>query len=586
MHLRAFLVLAVVALCAWIFVLFLQLAPEEGGSPAGATSPGTQAAPATAVLVDSEGGATRVEIAADPEPPAAPDANGAERVEGAGQAPHTHVLRGILRDPSGSPIDRAGEARFFVDGASWPCTPERSASIPDEESWGTLQDRFATLEDIEWREVNDLPSCEYRLAGIVPGFRRIRVDLAEHRHAEVEIDVGNAEEVEQDLVLVPLDGLTVRLSANGGRPFASLAAELGMQADEFDAIPLSVWRSSGRPPREDSAVGSHVPRLEPEELESLSLPGDAIAWTRLDPPPPCWIGLQFGQRFLEWKGIALGESEVLFELGAEDLVPAFGRVRLRVVSAESGRPLTDARVSLFDEFQARSLAEHIDRVPDANGAVFLENVPPGAHDLVVEESEHSLWQDHIVVQPGADLDLGALALFQRAPIFVEVVDDRGSLVPAEIVLVPLVPGAMFGDLESPSSVTRATSGQVELGSPSRRSLVFARELEHGARHGPARRSATRLLDPATELPASLVLEVRDARHVELGFASLRSGRVEFQVEDRNGIVVMNVIFDVQSPPILKLPPGDYRARLLGPDGREICAVDFAVGSEALRVEFP
>ena len=172
----------------------------------------------------------------------------------------------------------------------------------------------------------------------------------------------------------------------------------------------------------------------------------------LSRPPPLFVSAVIRNVVLVTKPVAAGTAEVTLEVPLADALASFGTVRLRLVDATSGAPITKAQVSLNDR---QSMGGETPIGED--GSIEWRLRPPGFLGLRIWSMEHEMVDHSIRVRPGETTDLGTLALERAVQIAGTVRDESGQPVKCAVSAhrldrlpfrQPLETGMTFG-LEEP-----------------------------------------------------------------------------------------------------------------------------------------
>jgi hypothetical protein len=274
---------------------------------------------------------------------------------------------------------------------------------------------------------------------------------------------------------------------------------------------------------------------------------------------------------------------VRFKLRHADLEARFAALSLRVVDA-TGAPVAGARATLKADNSAHRRAEQMEVPSGADGRVAFPPAVPGEYEVLVE-LESALAQQRLELSAGERRDLGDVALAGGSRIGLRVVDEAGGPALAWIEVGPLVPGGYAEDLYPPNLHRHTDSdGRFELQFPSSPSIVRASAMDPRSLMQLGVRSANAPVDPERPPAGELVLVVARPRALDLELTDDRATRLE--VVDGLGVLVAASHLEGRRELRVELPPGDYVARLLDAERRELASADLALRDEPLRLRLP
>lgn len=142
---------------------------------------------------------------------------------------------------------------------------------------------------------------------------------------------------------------------------------------------------------------------------------------QIDEDPPVTISLMLGTAVLASETLTERVPEVTLRVSAEQANRALTKVRLTAVDGETHEPLPDVRFTL----RGVGGRQH-SWVTDARGAITFESIPPGAWKLESGGERGSLHQS-LLLQPGADVDLGRIPLHSARQISFRLPEDIDQL---------------------------------------------------------------------------------------------------------------------------------------------------------------
>lgn len=166
---------------------------------------------------------------------------------------------------------------------------------------------------------------------------------------------------------------------------------------------------------------------EPEITEAYS------GILELAQPLPAYVSATLADVVLQTRFVPADAEEVVFQLTTAELEGQMGGLRLRLVDADSGRPITKGRVGLHANGKYGTGLEII----DSNGYVVFDNEPPGPRHLSIVASGFEWVVEQVRIEAGHVTDLGTYRLNRPVTIAGQIVDEYGSPVRAWVSLWPL-----------------------------------------------------------------------------------------------------------------------------------------------------
>jgi hypothetical protein len=258
---------------------------------------------------------------------------------------------------------------------------------------------------------------------VVPVDHEVRVQAAGYVTAVETLRVASGATCVHETVLVRALSLPLRIQDTNGVLLDFIGEPLGIESHIGVAVtrerPIDVLprtgRQSGRP------CASLVLR---DMFGSSELPPDLgeryCGLLVMNEAPPLWATLAYGDVIVESRAIVGDERELVFVVDPEALRAGHGSVRVRVVDAQSGEPLTSGIV--LDSPQGGPSIE-----PQLDGdTLVFRDLKPGSLDLMCELREYEHLEREVPIRPYSETDLGTIALGRRAPFEVRVVDEAGA----------------------------------------------------------------------------------------------------------------------------------------------------------------
>ncbi len=406
---------------------------------------------------------------------------------------------------------------------------------------------------------------------------------------------GHPDDDPQDerLVLwaVGKEWVAVVVQTNDGRPFRTLAEDLGLEPKRFFYQSFDMRVQLSPPgqgvPFEPARGPEHVATFHrPPEYKSFEFASGVAGQLELEHDPPMWAQLLLFGAPLGVEVIHPGDREVVFHLDQAAFDSCCSRVKLRVLDAHTHAPITDAKVTLRADTAPHRRTDQENVRPEWDGSVEFPRVMPGKYELTVTHGD-DLDQRRIELVAKQVLEVGDVLLEQRGHLDLLVVDEGDHPASAWIEIAPFEPGKRVDELYPPMLHRQSgTDGKYRLPLPTKRSIVRAR-IEGGTSNGqPAQgaRSANLLIDPDKLPPQPWKIVLRDP--VSTSFQVGLRDVTTVEVQDELGIVDTWPHFDAQGKATCDLVPGRHKARYLDASKSVRNEQDFVVAKDSGLVHGP
>jgi hypothetical protein len=148
--------------------------------------------------------------------------------------------------------------------------------------------------------------------------------------------------------------------------------------------------------------------------------------------PPSHIALLLRNAVLDQQVIQPGQQEVKFVVDMDAVKKLLGSATLRVVDADTGEPITDARVSLSSSNGGGPGSKL-----DETGRAVVENLAPGLLHCQINAKNHEQYDSAVRIEAGQHLDLGEIRLGPATPLTGMVLDEGGKPANATITWTEL-----------------------------------------------------------------------------------------------------------------------------------------------------
>ncbi len=327
----------------------------------------------------------------------------------------------------------------------------------------------------------------YSIEGLHPGTWKVFVSAEGRLAKRTEVEIAPGVHVKRlDLSLGDPLRVRVKLLTPDGRDLAAAIAADPELSWRVELIPVALRPGSAARflPRgggngRGHGCGTYTPRAELSEEERSAHP-DVSGVLTVSEEPPLEVGLALSGALIERRPLAAGQDEVEFRLSLDDLRRCFPTVVVRLVDAQTHRPVTKAGVTIegvstrvdadsagiasfaneaeTDERRAalalekfafdRKLAEDkklaADRssqgIPgspvDANGDVRIPWVPCGEHTLFVLAPGYGPLQTRVLIEAGNVCELAPIELSGLARVSGRIFDADGQPMQVSFSLLP------------------------------------------------------------------------------------------------------------------------------------------------------
>ena len=402
----------------------------------------------------------------------------------------------------------------------------------------------------------------YSILGLRPGRWQLVCRADGYRPLEGELVLVAGERVRRhDLVLEPALQIRIDLRTPDGRPLYEVLHEAGIAADD-PVVPVATSEHPGPslPARGGASYRHHEHGVFRFANRGAGADAQGCAGhLEVRTPLPAYVSLVQQHLVLETRRLEEPVEVLRFTVSLDQLLGNLGSVRLRVLDADTGAPLPEARVALGPD---ASWGTH---APDAGGVLVLERVRPGPQRLVVEASGRARLRRVVDVQPGSDLDLGDVVLESATAMRGTVVDPDGAPVSVDLIWGRVDRAAGQVEIDWSHGARSDASGAFEIPSlaPTEYLLRTVADSERRSPHAPERAwaSAGVLVDVRAQAAEGVRLVVHPYSEVVLQ-PSLDEGQERsYRVCDATGFPIRSGLLRGSEPRRLRLAPGSYELEL-------------------------
>ncbi len=161
-------------------------------------------------------------------------------------------------------------------------------------------------------------------------------------------------------------------------------------------------------------------------------PKDGFAGTLHLTALPAHVALLQRHLVLQQQRVQPGQQQVKFVVDVGALKALAGAATVRVLDADSGAPLTTARVELNTSNRGGGGAK-----VDADGRAIVEGLSPGLLRCHIRVADHEDMYTTVRIEPGQRLDLGDVRLGKALPLQGTVLDGDGKPASANLAWTEL-----------------------------------------------------------------------------------------------------------------------------------------------------
>ncbi len=411
----------------------------------------------------------------------------------------------------------------------------------------------------------------YATTGLAPGRWNVQAQadgFATYR-GEHELDTSEVQVV--DLTFASAQRVKVFLrTPDGASLHAALAKVFTLRGLHVVATTQAI--AGDLPAVESTSVGDLEAGRYRSAYEADTKVGasDPDGELQLDRPAPVHATLLLRHLVLARQIVAPAQSELTFTLDAKEVLDRLTTVRLRVLDAVTGQPVSGAFAALESSQGGGARAK-----TDADGVAVSEQVPPGLSALQVNAKGYeSLWT-LVRVPAGGTLDLGDVTLHPPVPLRGRLLDGDGKPVSGSLQWTPLDTMTFPRELVNRRNTSTDGDGEYTLSLGKRRYVITARSSD--GRVGVA----------IAEGGAPQACDVRMVTPVEVFLVAKGDPLVAYvaTVRDHDGVPIAAVRIEPRwREQTLRVPPGDYTLEVHDDGDRLVHTQKLSARAAAITLE--
>jgi len=311
---------------------------------------------------------------------------------------------------------------------------------------GTLEN--ATVEVDKAVGESDVPvhAGTYSIAGLAPGPYTLSVHARGCVSRPVQVALDASRPIERlDLRVDRAPSIPVRIRTPDGQPLLALFDQAQLPERMY---PVATQQAVAHELAEDQAfpmqTWTEFSKLKDGEDAAELQAADWDGMLDVSVPLPLFVNLVWGRRVLDSQVVTAAGVSVSFSVSLDSLFAELSSVRVRVLDAESDRPLDGVLAHLDDDAFLEG---------DSTGVFSFDKVPPGPHVLRIHPPGSWMGLSGSLVLAGADdatheeliipldtlagkpLDLGDLRVQRTVAVRGRVTDGGGRPLALDVIAI-------------------------------------------------------------------------------------------------------------------------------------------------------
>lgn len=455
----------------------------------------------------------------------------------------------------------APDARAFVYGVA-----RDSKGAPMYPGWVTAQAGAGVRTTVQLQE-----GGYYGIAGLAPGPWKLLMKTREGAEASADVEL-HAGPNRHDFTVEKLLQTRIVVVTPDGEPLSTaLRKEHRMTFLGCPVVAIATREPPGRLPLTE--LRSHQRYLGLGEFKVFNYrdkqPPEVAGVLTLQDDPPFYVSAIFKHIVLETRALKEPVEELRFVLTPEQVLDHLATVKVRLVAAESGEPVS-GRVEISDRQSggAGTMGE---------GAIVCPNVQPELMQLTIWMTDREEVRSYIRVPDGGELDLGTFRLHPPCEISGRVVDANGKPVGCGIVARNLEYMTFPQPLRDGRSWQSDAHGVFKIRGVGRGRILLVAAHKEWALGGT-------IVDTSGGSVGDVEIRLRKGVPVTLKPRFGPMEQLTATVRDGNGVVLYaNRLRTPRWPVTLQLAPGEYSVELAD-DDRVRKTIPVHVGAAPVEIE--
>jgi hypothetical protein len=488
------------------------------------------------------------------------------------QATAPHRAAAEQGTASGDAASSAKEARLPVQRtvatATWskddPVGILVTGTVKGRDGSAVKDPSVSFVQDDHWHSGDLGKLGTYAATGLQPGASEVRVAADGFADLKTAFTVTGEAVQRFDIMLDAAYPVAVRMETPDGKPLNPELNRLSLYQG------LQIVGDNNPIPEHLAPTDYGIVFFGAAKWQAIQNPKDSLVGTlELPEAPPAYVAALLRSVVIAQQQIAPGQKEVKFAIDPKDVFAQTGIVKVRLLDADTGQPLTDARVSAHHSNMGGGGA-----LVDAEGRVTIAEALPGLLILDVYAKDHETPWLTFRLGAGETKDLGDLRLGKRIEIEGRVLDADGKVVSARVAWTEL---KWFNDARQfvhNRSATVDGEGRFKLGVGRGAVSIMARTRDD--------RVAAGTFDVPSPNPIELRLAPASTCTVTRPTDPARAFTITVFVGDR---AIESLTLEPRSQRMaIKLPAGSYRFEAIDDTGRIVKSGPLTLGGEPVTID--
>ena len=306
-----------------------------------------------------------------------------------------------------------------------------------------------------------------------------------------------------------------------------------------------------------------------------SFPRTVLGCVRLQLPPPLFVSVLHNQRVVATQRVELGQEIVRFVLDRGSPLLQKGRLKLRLIDAQTRQPLPGVNLQLVEGTMMQSGRTELD-------GTFSGAAMPGWLSLETMGGALENPELRVRIEAGVETDLGDIALEAAVSISGSVVDEHGKGMAVRIDHVVLDPTSNRPIRSGVNFAARSSAdGTFRISGLGRRLYRLNVDVKDGEY---ARASV--LVDARAGSVEGVRMELRVGTPLFLSSSDQRWSEITFDIIDAHGTLVLSSSSWGPEPRKILLAPGQYAIDVRVGERGEPVRREFTIDAQPVELSLP
>ena len=493
-------------------------------------------------------------------------------------------------DSAAAPV-REREPPLAAAHASEPAIEPGSAhSIDSVAVYGTISDAFTSARRIEGAHVKFVRGSDvviaqtdsqgrYSIDNLSPGTWVVSIDAAGYRRWSGEHALTDNLRLQQfDASLERMNVVWAQFKTPEGEDLAIASRKQGLAWASFSIALVATHDAPSRRLAHAAMVRPPGPTqmMERRDGQTIRISSGFDRRYEFTEPLPMFLSACLADVVLDTRYVEEDGGDVTFVIALDQLRENMHDVRVRVLDADSGEPITSAQASLL---YPSTTSMKMDAV-DASGLVVFGHRPAGQWKLTINAADYELVHDVVTVASDGDTEL-VYRLARGISIEGTIVGGTGGPISFSFELVPM--NGLDASERSSRFAWGGSPEHFEIKPVGRAPHVVRRAWGMETREGLSRLFSFKpfVADTRDGSKRGVVIQAVLATKVWLRVDSEAADEV--RVVDADQLPVAEETLGPNGKLELRIVPGAYTAKLMK-DGVLVDSIAFRVGTDAQTVD--